>query len=68
MAANMPVATAPVSASVGVGPGSCTGVGVASVHLGCTQSTNNQPSTTQPSLSVSGSLVGGVTSGLGLLR
>lgn len=68
VAANMPVATAPVSASVGVGPGSCTGVGVASVHLGCTQSTNNQPSTTQPSLSVSGSLVGGVTSGLGLLR
>lgn len=63
VAANMPVATAPVSASVGVGPASCTGVGVASVHLGCPQ-----PASTQPSVNLTGSLVNGVSSGLGLLH
>lgn len=53
VSANLAVGSAPVSASVGVGPGSCTGVGLGAVHVGCTQ-----PTASQPSLSVSGSLVG----------
>lgn len=57
----LPAVMSPVSAAVGVGPGSCTGVGASSLHVGC-----RQPAPAGPSLSVSGSLVDNVWSTLGL--
>ncbi len=62
VSANLAVSALPVSASVGLGPGSCTGAQVGSIQVGC-----SQPASAQPSVKLSGSLVS-LPSTLGLVH